>query len=78
MTKPLVQEFGSSPGLCAGHLHQQADLSDAVFGWLRQIPMWISRHRQRKALAELNDYLLDDIGVSYDAALREAAKPFWR
>lgn len=78
MSEPLVQEFGPSLGRCAGNLHQQADLPDAVFGWLRRIPVWISRHRQRKALAELNDYLLDDIGVSYDAALREAAKPFWR
>ena len=41
---------------------------------------WIERSRQRQALRELaerNDYLLKDIGVSQAEALREAAKPFW-
>jgi uncharacterized protein YjiS (DUF1127 family) len=42
---------------------------------------WAGRSRQRRQLgelAELNDYLLKDIGVSQEEALREAAKPFWR
>jgi uncharacterized protein YjiS (DUF1127 family) len=39
---------------------------------------WISIYRSRQALAQLDDRLLRDIGVTrYDAA-REAAKPFWR
>jgi uncharacterized protein YjiS (DUF1127 family) len=39
---------------------------------------WISISRQRRALADLDDRLLRDIGVTaYDAAL-EAGKPFWR
>ena len=45
------------------------------------IGLWIARNRQRRHLAELaewDDYLLKDIGVSRDAALRAAAKPFWR
>ena len=38
----------------------------------------MSRSRQRRALAELDDRLLRDIGVTaYDAA-HEAGKPFWR
>jgi uncharacterized protein YjiS (DUF1127 family) len=44
------------------------------------IRSWIERSRQRQALrklAERNDYLLKDIGVSQAEALREAAKPFW-
>jgi uncharacterized protein YjiS (DUF1127 family) len=42
--------------------------------------LWHSRNRQRRALGELagDDYLLKDIGVSREAALREAAKPFWQ
>jgi uncharacterized protein YjiS (DUF1127 family) len=40
--------------------------------------MWIARPRQRRDLAELEDHLLRDIGVSRREALREAAKPFWK
>jgi uncharacterized protein YjiS (DUF1127 family) len=49
--------------------------------WLRTLELWIDRSRQRKQLgelAELNDYLLKDIGVSREEAMREAEKPFWR
>ena len=36
------------------------------------------RRRQRLALARLDPHLLDDIGVSAEAARRESAKPPWR
>ena len=42
---------------------------------------WSERRRQRESLnnlAELNPHLLNDIGLTRDDALREAAKPFWR
>ena len=40
--------------------------------------LWSERARQRRELANLTPRLLDDMGVSRDEALREAAKPFWR
>jgi uncharacterized protein YjiS (DUF1127 family) len=41
---------------------------------------WIVRGGQRKALGELaqDARLLNDVGLSREQALREAAKPFWR
>ncbi len=36
------------------------------------------RQRQRRALRQLDDRLLDDIGITREAAEREAAKPFWQ
>ena len=36
-----------------------------------------SRRRQRRALAALDDRLLDDVGVSRTQAEVEAARPFW-
>jgi uncharacterized protein YjiS (DUF1127 family) len=60
---------------------QQFVSSSSVGGWLRTLGLWIDRSRQRRQLgelAELNDYLLKDIGVSREEALREAEKPFWR
>jgi uncharacterized protein YjiS (DUF1127 family) len=60
---------------------QQFVSSSSAASWLRTLGFWIDRSRQRKQLgelAELNDYLLKDIGVSRAEALREAEKPFWR
>ncbi|WP_146589750.1 DUF1127 domain-containing protein [Puniceibacterium confluentis] len=34
-------------------------------------------HRQRRALARLDDHALNDLGLSRDAALREARRPVW-
>ncbi len=42
---------------------------------------WYQNWRTRRnlaELAELNDYLLKDIGVSRGEAMEEARKPFWR
>lgn len=43
----------------------------------RQIAIWDQRYRQRRALRELSPEILQDIGVSREDALLEAAKPFW-
>jgi uncharacterized protein YjiS (DUF1127 family) len=45
---------------------------------LRLIATWIERSTQRAALAELDDHLLRDVGLSRREALHEAAKPFWK
>ena len=39
---------------------------------------WNNRSQQRRALENLPDYMLKDIGISRMDALREADKPFWR
>jgi uncharacterized protein YjiS (DUF1127 family) len=46
----------------------------------RQWWNWPERQRQREALRELADdkHLLDDLGLTREQALDEAAKPFWR
>jgi len=46
--------------------------------WLRVIGTWIERSRQRRALANLDDRLIDDIGITRSEAARESANPFWR
>ena len=46
--------------------------------WLSVVGAWIGRNRQRHALADLDDRLLEDVGISRGAAAREIAKPFWR
>jgi uncharacterized protein YjiS (DUF1127 family) len=44
----------------------------------RAVWFWTERSRQRRALAELDDRLLRDIGLTRDEARRECANPFWR
>jgi uncharacterized protein YjiS (DUF1127 family) len=40
--------------------------------------LWLHRSRTRRALADLDQHLLDDIGRGRLDAQRESAKPFWR
>jgi uncharacterized protein YjiS (DUF1127 family) len=66
--------------------HQQArgwwSSGDALMGTVRKIAhevrSWIERSRQRRALQDLDDRLLNDIGLSRDEARRECAKLFWQ
>ncbi|HEY0834526.1 MAG TPA: DUF1127 domain-containing protein [Azospirillum sp.] len=52
--------------------------------WIREfrafglLSAWISRRRQRRALAALDDRLLRDLGLTREDAARECRKPFWR
>ena len=58
------------------------DLPAAVRRGLMQIAeaflAWHDRARERRALMELSDHMLHDLGISRADACREAARPFWR
>ncbi|MGI9371836.1 MAG: DUF1127 domain-containing protein [Hyphomicrobiales bacterium] len=38
----------------------------------------VAKWRSRRQLEELSDHQLRDIGITYEDALTEARKPFWR
>ncbi len=42
------------------------------------VALWRARARERHHLATLDHRNLRDIGLSADAARKEAEKPFWR
>ena len=42
------------------------------------IVAWQQRYELRRHLLEMDDRLLDDMGLSRVAARQEAAKPFWK
>lgn len=44
---------------------------------LQAMRLFAERTRQRRALAQLNDAQLRDIGLARDDAEAEARKPFW-
>jgi len=43
-----------------------------------RIGRWWSRARERRALAQLDERQLRDVGLTLADARRECAKPFWR
>ena len=43
-----------------------------------RLRLWRTRARQRRALARLDDRLLDDIGLTREDARRETSKWFWQ
>ena len=70
-------------GITSGALsHSKAQLGRLVAGNRSTVGRWFARSRQRRALREIAErgdlYLLKDIGVTQEEALREADKPFWR
>jgi uncharacterized protein YjiS (DUF1127 family) len=42
-----------------------------------RVDAWLSRARSRRALLEMSDAMLKDIGLSRADAWRESRKPFW-
>jgi uncharacterized protein YjiS (DUF1127 family) len=44
----------------------------------RAAAVWRSRARERQSLAQLDDNLLADIGITREARIAECSKPFWQ
>lgn len=42
-----------------------------------RLALWLSRARERSALRQLDDHLLNDVGLSREGALTEASRPPW-
>jgi uncharacterized protein YjiS (DUF1127 family) len=56
----------------------QRQSSRPRYRWSELITLWYQRQRQRRALLQLNDRMLSDIGISRCDAEQEATKPFWK
>ena len=57
-------------------------------GVLRQVAVWtgwllgrlrgrVAKYRSRRALAQLDDRLLEDVGITQNARQRELSRSFW-
>ena len=42
------------------------------------VAIWERRARERRALGEMSEHILKDLGISRVDARRESEKPFWR
>ncbi|PDQ18149.1 hypothetical protein CN311_26345 [Mesorhizobium sanjuanii] len=45
---------------------------------LRLVARWYDRHLQRLDLAEIDEHLLRDLGLTREDVRRECAKSFWQ
>jgi len=54
------------------------DLANPVQGLIATVRAWQQRYALRRHLLEIDDRLLEDMGISRLQARHEAAKPFWR
>lgn len=52
--------------------------SQSTISLFSTLNIWMQRSRQRKQLAQLDQHLLDDIGLSAEMVAKEIAKPFWK
>jgi|GraSoiStandDraft_30_1057271.scaffolds.fasta_scaffold2733125_2 uncharacterized protein YjiS (DUF1127 family) len=84
MSNPLVQGCAWTQADILGEypLIQQDGSSSPTARWMDGVRIWSARCRERRSLRELmeqlDDRLLEDIGISRKQARREAAKPFWQ
>jgi uncharacterized protein YjiS (DUF1127 family) len=62
--------------LRAMHLRHPANPQHRKF--VEMIRMWRRRARERQEFLDLDDYLLRDIGLTRDDAIRLTRKTFWR
>jgi len=61
--------YGSVPGLRIGN---------PVKRLVATMATWQQRYELRRHLLELDQHLLEDMGMSRAKARQEAAKPFWQ
>lgn len=66
------------PAVAGGRSEGGAKLWAALTRPFATMAAWHQRARMRRALAELDQHLLDDIGLEAWQARAEAAKPFWQ
>jgi len=57
---------------------QSASATRAPMTFATLVKRWVDVARSRRQLSELDPRLLRDIGLTREAALKEAEKPFWR
>ena len=82
MPKPSFRSAAPSVEVAGRLLSSEQKSSSTVWrAASERIRLWAARHRQRRRLSELadrNDRLLRDVGISPGEARIEAAKFFWQ
>jgi uncharacterized protein YjiS (DUF1127 family) len=74
-----ITTAGSQPGLTGGYVSNAIELIETLAGALLEgIRIRRQRNRSRRHVAQLNDYLLRDIGLTRDNVRFGTTESFWR
>ena len=71
------------------HLIEDLDIAALTFAAVERIEgfaatvkesisLWVRRSQERRVLSQMNQHMLDDIGLTVGQVQREAAKYFWQ
>ncbi len=60
------------------HIARPASRRRGLMGALLAFEAWLDRHAQRRALSDLDDHMLQDIGLSRADVEAETKKWFWQ
>jgi uncharacterized protein YjiS (DUF1127 family) len=75
---PRYVSFDSSGQPAHRPRHTRSGIPRLLGGMADTLWLWDQKNHQRQALRDLDDRQLADIGVTREAAEREAAKWFWQ
>jgi uncharacterized protein YjiS (DUF1127 family) len=56
---------------------REARRKPALISWIHVIGTWLVGRRLRQDLSDLDDRLLDDVGISRDVVRRLGKPPWW-
>jgi uncharacterized protein YjiS (DUF1127 family) len=56
---------------------REATRRPVLAGWLQAVAAWLGRQRLQQDLTDLDDRLLDDVGLSREDAHWKAGKSIW-
>ncbi|MDV7339682.1 DUF1127 domain-containing protein [Terasakiella sp. A23] len=62
---------------CAAEEKVQIQAKAGILALVQTFETWVERYKSRRALAKLDDRLLQDVGMSAADVYAETQKPFW-
>lgn len=74
----MKYELSSPSSILSGTQHTVGQATGFLASLIEAPFVWLERVQDRRRLAELDDHLLRDIGISRADAENVAARPFWR